>query len=719
MDSVTDLPRDRQQIRNVRRNLFSVDHKDEFAAILQKCKVDNDEPFIRCIQAVPEPACILATDHQLKQVEVNCIGENFSIVTVDPTFNLGDFYVTPVVFMQKKFVRKHTEQHPICLGPLLIHQRMNYSSYCYFASQLAILQPSLRHVRAIGTDGEQALHDAMLGTFTEAIPLRCFRHFRDNLIRKLRELNVTECGQEEIMKDVFGGVSEDELHLGLVDSEDQDTFKAKLASLKDRWNGVEVSNRRSLQGTMIQPEFYDWFCKYKAEDMSNTMIRSVRNEAGLSSSDGSTKRFYTNASESLNQMLKDKVNYNASHLHKFIDEMCDFVKRQENDMKKAVCRAGDWRLHLDYSDLQKSEDDWMRMSTKARQAHLKKVFSLPLRSTDASRDNQACSEEQMDVEDEVEVQLSCGYETLLNKGIHESTLGGIWKKASRLVNTDGMIVPIPGSDSSSQDRMVASTSGTTPHIVQKQKKGGFKCDTQCPMYSSYKLCSHIVAVAEQQKLLKELVDILYKSKAEPNLTSLVMTGMPKSSGKKPGAKVPRKRSKSTKPQPTTVVDRIPTTTNYCPAPAPSEPHYNYQYPYSTPCTPYAGPSCYGYGYGYYDHNPRLVSSPHPFTLKFITNRISKCQGCGYKFREGESVIQPPYDLVVARLECRPYFNKQKQEMVTPRTASNAHYHLSMPCIIAGDPLFDPQRMVIPPDVADKLQDAHKCYLSVYFNVFIP
>ena len=184
-----------------------------------------------------------------------------------------------------------------------------------------------------------------------------------------------------------------------------------------------------------------------------------------------------------------------------------------------------------------------------------------------------------------------------------------------------------------------------------------------------------------------------------------MTGMPKGSGKKPGAKVPKKRSKSTKPQPTTVVDRIPATTNYYPAPAaPSQPHYNYQYQFSTPCTPYVGPS---YGYGYYDHNTHSVSSPHPFTLKFITNRISKCQGCGYKFKEGDSVLQPPYDLIVARLECRPYFNKQKQEMVTPRTPSNAYYHLSTPCIIAGDPLFDPQRMVIPPDVADKLQDAHK------------
>ena len=120
IDSVANLPCDRQQIRNVRRNLFSVDHKDEFAAILQKCTADNDKPFICCIQVVPEPACIVAINYQLKQMEVNCTDENFSIVTVDPTLNLGEFYVTPMVVMQKKFVRKHTEQHPICLGPLQI-----------------------------------------------------------------------------------------------------------------------------------------------------------------------------------------------------------------------------------------------------------------------------------------------------------------------------------------------------------------------------------------------------------------------------------------------------------------------------------------------------------------------------------------------------------------------------------------------------------------------
>ena len=50
--------------------------------------------------------CVLATEVQLDQLVINCTGEDYSIATVDPTFNLGDFYVIPIVFKSKKFVRK-------------------------------------------------------------------------------------------------------------------------------------------------------------------------------------------------------------------------------------------------------------------------------------------------------------------------------------------------------------------------------------------------------------------------------------------------------------------------------------------------------------------------------------------------------------------------------------------------------------------------------------
>ena len=51
-----------------------------------------------------------------------------------------------------------------------------------------------------------------------------------------------------------------------------------------------------------------------------------------------------------------------------------------------------------------------------------------------------------------------------------------------------------------------------------------------------------------------------------------------------------------------------------------------------------------------------TESPYPFTLKFINNCIQKCQGCKLDFRQSSSILQPPHDLIVARLERRPFVN---------------------------------------------------------------
>jgi hypothetical protein len=59
---------------------------------MQKCK--EDSAYIRSVEAAPEPMCILATDQQLTDLERFCTGDHFGIICIDPTFNLGPFYVT-------------------------------------------------------------------------------------------------------------------------------------------------------------------------------------------------------------------------------------------------------------------------------------------------------------------------------------------------------------------------------------------------------------------------------------------------------------------------------------------------------------------------------------------------------------------------------------------------------------------------------------------------
>lgn len=89
--------------------------------------------------------------------------------------------------------------------------------------------------------------------------------------------------------------------LGLVDATDALDFAAKLKSLETRWNKIEMENRKALPGEVIVLQFHSWFVKEKSNVMKKNMIKSVRISAQLGDP---PSKFYTNASESANNILK-------------------------------------------------------------------------------------------------------------------------------------------------------------------------------------------------------------------------------------------------------------------------------------------------------------------------------------------------------------------------------------------------------------------------------
>ena len=55
--------------------------------------------FVRDTRLAPKPAFLLARDRQLLDIKRFCtVPSGFSILTVDPTFKLGDFDVTPITY---------------------------------------------------------------------------------------------------------------------------------------------------------------------------------------------------------------------------------------------------------------------------------------------------------------------------------------------------------------------------------------------------------------------------------------------------------------------------------------------------------------------------------------------------------------------------------------------------------------------------------------------
>ena len=351
---------------------------------------------------------------------------------------------------------------------------------------------------------------------------------------------------------------------------------------------------------------------------------------------------------------------------------------------------------------------------------------------------------------------------------------GIWEKASQLVGEDNAITDAPKLANS---KMVCSYNNPRkPHLVTFFKNGKLTCD--CINYGTKHICAHTLATAEKLGLLCKFIEWYKKTNQSPNLWNLAKaSGVPKSPGSKPCRKRSRKTlpkikssssmstkspsasppSKCTEPksmqqlqtcdvdtQDTIASSDVDTISNSASPTVPVP--FQYPYPYAPYCHPYyppvpmppymQQPTQYGYSHGFaspyassgsgsgtssnYSTNSSLQtiyepSTTHPFTLKFITPRITKCQGCKSSFRSPPSnSLQPPHDLIIARLECRPFVGSDGSVKVSS-TAKNSHYHLKVDCLVRADPTFSPQRLVLTHEVKKNLAEIHKAYLLNYIG----
>ncbi len=116
--SAGSLPRLRQQASDIRRSQ-SID-KDPLLSIMHMCKVSEGKGshFVRVVTGAPEPMAVLSFDWILDDiVRLSTHPENFSILGVDPTFNLGAFHVTVVTYEHKMLYKYNSSinDHPIMM----------------------------------------------------------------------------------------------------------------------------------------------------------------------------------------------------------------------------------------------------------------------------------------------------------------------------------------------------------------------------------------------------------------------------------------------------------------------------------------------------------------------------------------------------------------------------------------------------------------------------
>ena len=226
-----------------------------YTVMLQAHLEDTDKKYAREIKTYPEPAIFLADDGQVNDLARFCCDPlEFCILTVNPTFCLGDFDVMPTSYRHLLLESVCTGKPPVIIGPSCFTTRESFQTYLFFASSLVGLKKELDHLHAFGTDGEKALFDTFSHEFQFALHLTCFIHVQTlqrNVKEKLSKCAVPEAVQNKVLDNIFGKKVSSTLLEDLVDSEDEYSFKEKLDFLLQEWKKHDTAIRHRSKALRV------------------------------------------------------------------------------------------------------------------------------------------------------------------------------------------------------------------------------------------------------------------------------------------------------------------------------------------------------------------------------------------------------------------------------------------------------------------------------------
>ena len=222
--------------------------------------------FIRDMRYAPELSVLLAFDSQLHDIYRFCANNYpFSVLGVDPTFNLCDYNITVTTY-RHPLLWSEDDVHPVMLGPVLVHSHRTYDSYFTLPSNMIRFNPSLSNLLAFGTDSEVNVSKALRDCFRSAEHLRCSIHIVDNIKMKCEELGITS----EYCIDEIMGVKSGEIKVkGLIDCTSKEEFDKKYDALKKVWLQREGK------------KFVDYIDANKRDSFKNNMRADIRTRCGL------------------------------------------------------------------------------------------------------------------------------------------------------------------------------------------------------------------------------------------------------------------------------------------------------------------------------------------------------------------------------------------------------------------------------------------------------
>ena len=265
----------------------------------------------------------------------------FAIFTtgIDTTFNLGHFFVTPTTFRNTALQNRRTKKTPVFCGPTMIHYRNDVRSY---EELLDYLRRELRAPNdfVIGSDGAQAIVNAVRSVFPDSIHLFCVRHVRNNIERHLMKIQLSKDERRQLLEYLFDRPE------SLIQFETEDEFNRRLEGLSEVWHSILDGNEERFSDSN---DFFAWFTRYQLDTFRRHLIGSVRLQAGYVDHHGSPRLFYNNDIEAFNHVLKNDAHWDIQSLSSIIDIIDKQITMQKNESIRALYDAGEFEMIAPYT----------------------------------------------------------------------------------------------------------------------------------------------------------------------------------------------------------------------------------------------------------------------------------------------------------------------------------------------------------------------------------
>ena len=141
----------------------------------------TSEEFIREMNLFLELSVFVASNQQLKDIERFCTKvSSFSILGIDPTYNIGNYYVTVTTYRHLSFETSEGV-NPVFLGPCLIHSVKEYNSYYRLPESMIKANQKCRNILVFDADAEKNVYQVFRNVLSNAYHLLCDIHMKKNI----------------------------------------------------------------------------------------------------------------------------------------------------------------------------------------------------------------------------------------------------------------------------------------------------------------------------------------------------------------------------------------------------------------------------------------------------------------------------------------------------------------------------------------------------------